>query len=251
MKKKTTPRTMRTKTDRQIFSKLYFGLLKLGFYEMSVDWKIKNGCIPPNTKRIPEVYDEIILKKRINGYDVVIVTSFNPTIKEYMGKKVNGMFAKSGGSFWIHVNDPKIFKISERAILTRVRYKKSVDVFLKEISCIVYGLNKKPMHYRLRSKMILFDPSASRCSPSAKSFKDWFKKRRSKIFEPMWVSDNFSAKSYELFREHLPEDKAKFFRKLNTKRRYYRKVVRKNKGIKKSQTANVIRKPYIFIDELK
>lgn len=255
MEKKKTPRRIAVKansknpkkTDRQEFSIMRREIERLGFTEIPPERKIKEGWIQPDAKRMKEIYDALSFELKIGDYTIELVTPFNMVLKERNGKKVNGAFSHLGGGFWIHINDKKIKNRKEQALFTRKRhYPKDSERrtifrkrFLEEVKAVVWGLKNRPRKTKEKGKMILFDPSASRCHPSAQKFKETFDRLKSKIYEPMWVTNNsINSVAFKYFIEGVPENLKKIFRFLNKWRERYHK----NRHV--DYTENEIKKPW-------
>ncbi len=254
MKKKTTPRTMRTKTDRQEFSILRRQIESLGFKEIPPDRKIKEGWIHPNVKRMEEIYDAMSFELKIGDYTMVIVTPFNMVIKERDGKWVNGSFSHLGGGFWIHINDKEILDPEEQALFTRKRfYPKNSERrkvfrkrFLMEAKAVVWGLRNRPKKTSKNGRMVLFDPSASRYLSSAKKFVEVFDRLESKVYEPIWVTENSARYPwFEYFKKGMPKELNTFFNSLNKVRKRYHK----NRNV--AYTENEVKNPWYRFDASK
>lgn len=244
-------------TDRQKFSILYRALIKMGFCERKPEWAIENDYSPPDVERMPETYGQISMTKNISGYEIVVHTGFNPDIKEYRGKKVNGIFAKKGGYLWIHINDPKIDDPDGQSLCTRARSKSSLRLFLTEVRCFVLGFQKVPKitgkhgkYGKKLSLMLFFDPTSSRylscVSDFARKFENAFRylrnKKKVENFLPMWVPRNNFGFENRDFADSLPEDLRKVWIKINRRRNYYQIIGRKKKGV--VNVTNEIRTPW-------
>jgi hypothetical protein len=253
MEKKTISRSRRTKlkTDRQNFAILRRRIKKIGFYEKSPDWLIKtligNELTPPDSERIPETFDQLIYARKINGYTILFISSFNPTINKTLDRKVNGAFSKKGGSFWILIIDE-----DGKRVVTRQRFRTSTmkERIPMELECFAFGLKRRPVQKNGMGKMFLCDPSASRASSEIKkSFLDYkekvLKKEKGNIFlkyQLIWLPINFSKQQYQFFDRGMKGDLLGSYLELIWQRAYYWSVERKRRKTKK--TIKKIRKPW-------
>lgn len=253
MKKKTISRSRGTKlkTDRQNFAILRRRIKKIGFYEKSPDWLIKtlteNELTPPDSERIPETFDQLIYARKINGYTILFISSFNPTIDKILGRKVNGAFSKQGGSFWILIIDENGEKV-----VTRQRFRTSTmkERIPMELECFVFGLKRRPVQKNGIGKMFLCDPSASRVSSEIKkSFLNYkekvLKKENRNIFlkyQLIWLPVNFSKQQYQFLESGMKGDLLGSYLELIRQRAYYWSVERKRRKTKK--TIKKIRRPW-------
>lgn len=249
MKKKTAK--PRVKTDREKFAILRGRIKKIGFYEKSPDWLMKvlieKSLIPPDSKRIPETFDQLIYARKVNGYTILFISSFNPTINKTFGSKVNGAFSKKGGSIWILVLDVKGQRIVTRQ---RFRTKSMNDRIPLELECLVFGLKKRPMHENGRSKMVLWDPSSSFIPNEVEVSRQWYKenilkneKRNSSVkYELVWLSINSATSYSQSFSKGMRGLILEVYDELTRQRSYYWSVERKRRKTKK--TIKKIRRPW-------
>ncbi len=215
----------RQKTDRMKFSVLSRRLKKHGLYEASpastLKFMIETGAVPPDSKRIPETFDQVTFKRKIKGLTLVVHTSFNPTLTgNSPDKKANGLYAKKGGAIWILILDEN----GER-IFTRKRYRTptSVDRIPSEVEFLVDRLMNRPVFSGRGQKTH---------HATIKVFK----------LKTYWVSPVSDSMRQEFFMFGIPVHLRKYVKSLEYSRKYYRKYVRKKNGA--LRTENEIRKPW-------
>lgn len=216
-KTKTGVKRKRQKTDRMKFSILSRRLKKNKMYEMSPDevlkFMIEFGMIPPDSKRIPETFDQISFKRKIKGLTLVVHTSFNPTlIGNNPKKKANGLYAKKGGAFWILILDE-----NRKRIFTRKRYRTATAInrIPDEVKLIIDSMKNRPKFHEV---FIYLDATI-------KVIKN----------ETFWVSPSGEDKRLPFFKKYKDDSLNKLAKKLEGQRMYYRKVVRFRNGIKKTE----------------
>lgn len=222
---KTNARKKRRKTDRMNFSVLRRRLKKHRLYEMSptsaLKYMIETGDVPPDSKRIPETFDQVTFKRKIKGLTLVVHTSFNPTlVGDDIKKKANGLFAKKGGAIWVLILDEN----GER-IFTRKRYRTptAVDRIPLEVEFLIDRLMKRPSFPHKGGKMV---PATIRV------FKN----------KTYWVSPKSDVFRQDFFMFEVPLHLKDFIKSLQYSRVYYRKYVRSQKGV--VRTENQIRKKW-------
>lgn len=215
----------RQKTDRMKFSVLKRRLEKHGMYELSpasvLKFMIDSGAVPPDSKRIPETFDQVTFKRKIKGLTLVVHTSFNPTLTgQNPNKKANGLYAQKGGAFWIHILDENGDRIFTRK---RFRTPTSADRIPMEVEFLIDRLKNRPSFPGKRGKVH---------KATLKVIK----------FETCWVSPVSDVFKQRFFSFGIPEHLRSFAKSLEYSRQYYRKYVRKRKGT--VRTENEIRKKW-------
>jgi hypothetical protein len=219
-KTKNGAKRKRQKTDRMKFATLRRRLKKHKMYEMSpasaLKYMIETGALPPDSKRIPETFDQISFKRKINGLTLVVHTSFNPTlVGDDVKKKANGLFAKKGGAIWILILDE-----NRKRIFTRKRYRTATfaERIPLEVEFLVNRLKNRPVFTGARGK---------KHKATIRVFK----------MQTYWVS---KVACMSFFDFEIPEHLKKIVKTLEYSRMYYRNIVRKKNGT--LRTENVIRK---------
>lgn len=220
MKKKTISRSRGTKlkTDRQEFARFRKLLENLGMVEIPVEEQIKfytqRAAKILEAKRVPETHDQISFSFTTRQYLLKLHTSYNPTLKDHLGKR--GRFSsKTFGCITLVVQNQKTGK----AVLLREFWRrgKFVDRVVDEVSLFIKLISAIP-----------------RCNLSRKSMKLKSNKKGLIYWECPETCHKYEVDFNELGASEL-------FKSRYRKYLYYRKI-RKIMGIRK--TRRQIRKKY-------
>lgn len=222
---KNGARERRQKTDRMNFSVLKRRMGMHGLYEMppesALRYMIETGSLPPDSKRIPETFDQVSFKRKINGLTLIVHTSFNPTLtRNTPKKKANGLYAQKGGAIWILIVDE-----NGQRIFTRKRYRTSTSVerIPLEVELLINRMKNRPSFPGKRGKLH---------KATLKVIK----------FKTYWVSPVSDVFKQHFFSFGIPEHLRTFAKSLEYSRQYYRKYVRARNGT--VRTENEIRKKW-------
>ncbi|MDQ5961657.1 MAG: hypothetical protein QG669_49 [Patescibacteria group bacterium] len=225
-KTKNGAKRKRQKTDRMKFATLRRRLKKHKMYEMSpasaLKYMIESGALPPDATRIPETFDQVSFKRKINGLTLVVHTSFNPTlVGDDVKKKANGLFAKKGGAIWILILDE-----NRKRIFTRKRYRTATfaDRIPLEVEFLVNRLKSRPEFPD--------EVMGGRYDATIAELKN----------ETCWVSPANNIYRQNFFMFGVPAHLRSFVRSLEYSRKYYRNHTRERKGVRR--TENEIRKKW-------
>lgn len=215
----------RQKTDRMKFAVLKRRLEKHGMYEMPpysvIKFIVEHDGFPPDAVRIPETFDQVAFKRKINGLTLIVHTSFNPTLtRNTPKKKANGLYAQKGGAIWILIVDE-----NGQRIFTRKRYRTPtlVERIPLEVELLINRMKNRPSFPGKRGKLH---------KATLKVIK----------FKTYWVSPVSDVFKQHFFSFGIPEHLRTFAKSLEYSRQYYRKYVRARNGT--VRTENEIRKKW-------
>lgn len=195
----------RKSTDRMKFARLRTQFQKLGFREVSPNEVIAlmvGGITPPDVPRMEETFDAPAFKRKFKNLWIYVYPTFNSTITERNGKKVNGSYSH-GGAVWIRI----IRKDGHNTVklLTRKMYR-STNM-------------SKNIIARLRAILVSIEHQ-----PKTKDGQPWVL-TRNKAKETFWVNPDDSRMKLEFFREGaMPDDLVKKNRELEYRWSYYRRM---------------------------
>lgn len=197
----------RKPTDRMKFARLRITLGKMGLREVSPNEIItlmSGGITPPDVPRIEETFDALAFKRKFKNLWIYVYPTFNSTITERNGKKVNGSYAQKGkGAIWIRIvrkDGDDVVKL-----FTRKMYRSA------EMSNNIIA--------RLRAILVSIEQQ-----PKTKDGQPWVL-TRNKAKETFWVNPDNSKIKLEFFREGaMPDDLKKKNRELEYRWNYYRRT---------------------------